>query len=192
VPKDDQEKPVTVTAEELKLSVREGKVSGFEAMFLEHWSRVVGVLIRLVGERVEAEDLALETFWRYHQKPPRSEENIPGWLYRTAVNLGFNALRARNRRVNYEQQAGIMALNEMSAPDPADEVERIEQQHQVQEVLTRMKPRSAKLLILRYSGLSYAEIAAALDLNSVSIGTYLVRAEEEFERIYTRKYGLLR
>jgi RNA polymerase sigma-70 factor, ECF subfamily len=189
VPKDAQKQPVTITAEEFRLRSGEDPTSGFEAIFLEHWSRVAGVLLRLVGEREEAEDLALETFWRYYQRPPKDEENIPGWLYRTAMNLGFNALRARNRRASYEEKAGRMALVEMSAPDPADEVERTEQRYQVREVLSRMKPRSAKLLALRHSGLSYAEVAAALQLNPISVGTLLVRAEEEFERIYSKKFG---
>jgi RNA polymerase sigma-70 factor (ECF subfamily) len=47
-----------------------------------------------------------------------------------------------------------------------------------------MKPRSARVLILRHSGLSYAELAAALQVNPASIGKLLARAEEEFEKKY--------
>jgi RNA polymerase sigma-70 factor (ECF subfamily) len=47
-----------------------------------------------------------------------------------------------------------------------------------------MKPRSASLLILRQSGMTYAEIADALDLAPGSIGTLLARAEREFEAHY--------
>jgi RNA polymerase sigma-70 factor (ECF subfamily) len=47
-----------------------------------------------------------------------------------------------------------------------------------------MKKRSAQILILRYSGLGYAQVAAALGLNPNSVGTLLARAEREFERHY--------
>ncbi len=42
----------------------------FEALFLQHYSRVYGVLYRLVGNKTEAEDLALETFWKLWDQPP--------------------------------------------------------------------------------------------------------------------------
>jgi RNA polymerase sigma-70 factor (ECF subfamily) len=48
-----------------------------------------------------------------------------------------------------------------------------------------MKPRSAQLLILRHSGLSYAEIASAIEVSPNSVGTLLARAEREFEEQYS-------
>jgi DNA-directed RNA polymerase specialized sigma24 family protein len=52
-----------------------------------------------------------------------------------------------------------------------------------------MKPRSAKILTLRYSGLSYAEVAAAMKVKPSSVGKLLARAEDEFEKIYRRSQG---
>ena len=49
-----------------------------------------------------------------------------------------------------------------------------------------MKPRPAQALLLRHSGLSYAEIAAAIGVAPGSVGTVLARAESEFEDQYTR------
>ena len=49
-------------------------------------------------------------------------------------------------------------------------------------VLAKMKKRPAKILILRHSGFSYAEIAEAIGIASSSVGTLLARAEREFER----------
>jgi DNA-directed RNA polymerase specialized sigma24 family protein len=48
-----------------------------------------------------------------------------------------------------------------------------------------MDHRRAQLLALRYAGLAYAEIADALGLSPTSIGPLLLRAEREFERIYS-------
>lgn len=156
----------------------------FEAIFDEHWTRVYGVLFRLVGDRAEAEDLALETFWRLYTRPPHTGDNLEGWLYRVAANLGLNALRAHKRRSGYEQLAGREALVLSHFPDPAEEAERAEQRRLVQTVLVRLKPRAAQALVLRHSGLRYAEIAAALHLPASSVGTLLARAEKEFEKTY--------
>jgi RNA polymerase sigma-70 factor (ECF subfamily) len=69
-------------------------------------------------------------------------------------------------------------------PDPGVEAERAEQRRMVRAVLEKLKPRSAQVLVLRHSGLSYAEIAAALNLPVSSVGTLLARAEAEFEKNY--------
>lgn len=156
----------------------------FETVFLQHYTRVYGVLFRLVGDRAEAEDLALETFWRLWQRPPARDENLIGWLYRVATRIGYNALRAARRRTQYEEAAGKEALETASLPDPAHEAERRAERTRTRETLRRMPDRDSRLLLLRHSGFSYKEIAAALSLSPNSIGTLLARAEEEFERLY--------
>jgi RNA polymerase sigma-70 factor (ECF subfamily) len=161
----------------------------FEATFLEHWHKVYGIVFRLVGDKAEAEDLALETFWRLYQNPPSRSENLCGWLYRVAVNLGFNALRSQKRRTRYEEEAGTLALENNLPSNPADEAEILERRREVQEVLGQMKPRSAQLLVLRHSGLSYAEVAAAVKVKPSSVGNLLARAEDEFVKIYGRLLG---
>ena len=85
---------MTVTAKDIKFGAQSA-AQDFETIFVEQWSRVYGVVFRLVGDKAEAEDLALETFWQLHRNPPAKRENLNGWLYRVAVNLGLNALRAR-------------------------------------------------------------------------------------------------
>jgi len=158
--------------------------SDFETVFQEHWNRVYGVIYRLVGDPAEADDLALETFLKLHQQPPRGRTNIPAWLYRVATNFGLNALRSRQRREQYELKAGKYTLETSTPENPAQVVEKMDEQHRVRHVLAKMKPRSAKILILRHSGFSYREIAAAVNVSPKSIGTLLRRAEREFEQRY--------
>jgi DNA-directed RNA polymerase specialized sigma24 family protein len=55
--------------------------------------------------------------------------------------------------------------------------------------LRELDQRQVQLLILRYSGLSYRELAVALGVSENSIGTLLVRAEREFEKRYRRLEG---
>ena len=160
--------------------------SAFEALFREHWAPVYRVLHRLVGDPAEAEDLALETFFRLSQRyPPREAEfNIGGWLYRVATNLGLHSIRNWKRREHYEMTAGKFALEEAPATHPAEIVARNEEQRLVRMALARMNEQRSRLLILRHSGMSYKEIAEALALAPTSIGPLLLRAEREFERHY--------
>jgi RNA polymerase sigma-70 factor (ECF subfamily) len=158
----------------------------FEALFQQHWNRLCAVLFRIVGDPDEAQDLALEAFVQLYRRPPRDDRNLGGWLYRVATNLGLNALRARKRRQQYEQQAGVLALENEPPEDPAMAVERAQERERVRATLSEMKKRSAQVLLLRHSGLSYAEIAAAVGVSPGSVGTLLARAEREFERKFTK------
>lgn len=161
------------------------EATDFEALFQEHWNRVCGILFRLVGDWDEVQDLALDTYEQLYRRPPKDDMNLSGWLYRVATNRGLNALRARERRARYEQKAGRLTLEEDQPEDPADVLERKQEQAQVRITLGLMKPRSAQLLILRHSGLSYAEIASAIEVSPNSVGTLLARAEREFEEQYS-------
>jgi RNA polymerase sigma-70 factor, ECF subfamily len=162
--------------------------AAFDAAFLTHWQSVCRVLVRLVGDPSEAEDLALEAFWRLYRHAPSKEceFNVGGWLYRVATNLGLNALRARKRRALHELEAGRWQI-ETQVSDPmqaaADEEERV----RVRAVLAEMDERQAQLLLLRHSGMAYAELADALQVAPTSIGTLLARAEREFEKRYRQR-----
>lgn len=162
----------------------------FEEIFEEYWSRIYEILFRLVGNPAEAEDLALEAFIRLHKNPRLfgEQHNVGGWLYRVAMNLGYNALRASKRRKKYEIEAGTYKLENNSSVDPAIEAERSARRRQVRHVLSLLKPRDAKMLILRHSGLSYAEVANIIGIAPNSIGTLLARAERDFEGKYRRLY----
>ena len=160
--------------------------SAFESLFLEHWAHVYRLLCRLVGDPAEAEDLALETFVRLYQKDPLRQQdfNPGGWLHRVATNLGLHSIRSWRRRERYEMTAGKYALEETSESQPAEILAQEEERRLVRLALAKMNERQSQLLILRHSGLSYKEIAEALDLAPTSIGPLLLRAEREFEKQY--------
>ena len=99
----------------------ESRSISFEALFAEHWPHVFRVLSRLVGDPVEAQDLALETFFRYYQHNLSLEKdfNHGGWLHRVAVNLGLHSIRSFKRREHYEMEAGKIILDEAAEIRPA-------------------------------------------------------------------------
>ena len=172
----------------LPASPAESAAPSLEALFKSHWENLCRAVYRLVGDRPEAEDLVLEAFVQLHQRPPDRADNLAGWLYRVAINLGLNTLRARKRRLRYEEQAGALWL-EQPLGDPASELESAQEQERVRVTLSDMKPAAAQALILRHSGFTYAEIAAALGISSTSVGTLLARAEKEFEQKYRQRRG---
>lgn len=159
-----------------------------EALFQQYYARVYAVLYRLVGD--EADDLAQEVFLRlYYQLPKRDDPSLAAWLYRVATNLGYNALRAQRRRRKYgelharlDEDAGWLQAE--TAPEA--HVERLAEQQAVRQALAQLRKRDARLLALRYSGLSYREIAEALQVSDKSVGALLARAERAFERVYER------
>jgi RNA polymerase sigma factor (sigma-70 family) len=161
-------------------------VDKFEELFLEHWTHVYRCLVRLVGDPAEAEDLALETFVRLYERPParRDGANLGGWLHRVATNLGLHSIRSHRRRERYERAAGQWSLDQAPENRPAEIVASRDECRAVRAVLAQMKERQAQLLVMRYSGMSYKEIAAALGLSPTSIGPLLLRAEREFEKRY--------
>ncbi|MCL5951680.1 MAG: sigma-70 family RNA polymerase sigma factor [Chloroflexi bacterium] len=159
------------------------ETTDFQSLFFQHYALVYRVLFRVVGNKEDAQDLALEAFWKLWQQSPAQLENPAGWLFRVATRLGYNALRAAKRRERYELETARQALE--SGQDPDRAVERADERRRVRGVLERMTERDAQLLVLRYSGLAYKEIAAALDISPNSVGTLLARAEEAFEKLYS-------
>ena len=164
----------------------EAASASFESLFQEHWASVYRLLLRLVIDPAEAEDLALETFLRLHQRHPMPEEefNTRGWLQRVATNLALHSIRSFKRREQYEINAGKEALEEAPENRPSEIFARDEDHRFARLALAQMNPRQAELLIMRYSGMAYKEIAAALKLSPTSVGPLLLRAERDFEKHY--------
>lgn len=166
--------------------------SEFEAIFLEHYPRVLRVLLRVVGNRSQAEELANEVFWRLSRQPASwlRTNDIGGWLYRTAVHAGIDALRAATHRARYETAAALHTGNSEAAQAGAlDQLLREEQRVAIRRVVASMKPAQAQLLLMRANGLSYKELAGTLQLAVGSIGTLLNRAEAEFRKRYLKLTG---
>ena len=172
---------------QMKLSKSKSDES-FESIFHEHWSAVHRLLARMVVDPAEAEDLALETFYRLYKYRPSQYEtlNIRGWLYKVATNLALQSIRSFKRREHYEIHSGKDGLIEPYEDQPPKILAEKEDRYYVRMALGQMNSRQAELLIMRYSGMAYKDIAAALNLSPTSIGPLLLRAEREFEQCYRR------
>jgi RNA polymerase sigma factor (sigma-70 family) len=161
-------------------------VEAYDAIFVAHHERVVGVLSRLLGDPLRAEEMANEVFWRAYRRYSATMEGsrLAGWLYRTAANLGISELRAVARRRRYEDAAAKTIHAAEPNQTPLDDLLREEARARVRSALASLKRWQARILILRASGLSYAELAGALRVRRSSIGTMLARAESRFQAQY--------
>jgi RNA polymerase sigma-70 factor (ECF subfamily) len=160
----------------------------FEAFFHAHYGRIARLIARVVGDPGRSEDLAAEALWKLWRTPQAHGESAGGWLYRTAVRMGLNELRSGRRRLRYEALADAPP----SSRTPEEVHAATEERDQVRRILALLRERQAELLILRASGLSYDELAAALGLNPASVGTLVGRAQQAFRKEYIKLYGTRR
>jgi RNA polymerase sigma-70 factor (ECF subfamily) len=158
--------------------------AAFEALFRREYGRVVAIAARIVRDGDQAEDVAQDVFVSFYRKHPATAPYAAAWLYAAAAHTALNAIRARGRRSRREtaEATGL----DREPIDPAQSSERAETRSEVRAALARIDERDAALLALRYGGLSYEEISAALGVKRSSVGTMLRRAEDAFRKEVTR------
>ena len=164
--------------------LRRGDGEAFERLFLRYYGQVYRVLYGFTRRREEAEDLAQETFLELYRHAPRIEQGatLAAWLCRVALNKCRNVQRGERRDRARQEEALRLATPDKH--DPHDGLLRDEEQARVREALARLPERQSRLLVLRYAGLSYAEVAAVIEVAPGSVGTLLVRAERAFMAAY--------
>jgi RNA polymerase sigma factor (sigma-70 family) len=147
----------------------------FERLFMAEYSRVVAIANRVLANRHEAEEVAQEVFLEFHRNHPAEADYAAPWLHRAAWHRALNVLRG-NRRRAIREEAVAMPESDMSA-DPEGLVQEAAQRERVRDAMSRLPRKSAAVLALRYSGLSYAEVAGAMGVSVGQVGTLLRRAE---------------
>jgi len=156
----------------------------FEALFTAEYARVVGIANRVLADPHEAEDVAQEIFIDFHRLHSATAEYAPAWLHRAAAHASLNRLRGARRRQKREFAQALEA--EDKTLDPQKQAEVAEDRRRLRDALGRLAPKPAAVLVLRASGLSYAEVAQALGIGIGQIGTLLRRAEATLRREVSR------
>jgi RNA polymerase sigma factor (sigma-70 family) len=165
----------------------------FESIFLEHFQRMAGVARRVLRSDAEAEEVCAEAFLKLYRSGPGVLDRgaVGAWLYRVTTRASIDRLRKSRRRGAEEELDGeASSTADDGREDPLNRLMRNERIAEVRSTLVRLKPEKAQLLLLRHSGLSYLEIAAAMQIKSGSVGTMLARAETEFSAHYERQQRL--
>jgi RNA polymerase sigma factor (sigma-70 family) len=164
-----------VTGQPSRAIASSGVATGFDRLFAEEYTRVTAIARRVVGDPVAAEDVAQDVFLGLHRRfgdDPGAA--APGWLHAAAAHAALNTVRGDRRRTAREERFGS---DTGEAADPAVVLEAAETRRLVRAALERIARRHATVLVLRYSGLSYAEVATAMGIGVNGVGTRLRRAE---------------
>jgi len=160
--------------------IREGDAKAFELLVARHQRPVYNLALRFLSDSDEAEDIAQEVFIRLYKSAAAytPDAKFTTYLYTIVRNLCFNLLRSR-------RQAVIVSLEDEALPELSakneDPVERITRQHvgeKVRQAVAKL-PVNMRLAVLlsKYHGLSYDEIAGIMGCSVTAIKLRVHRAK---------------
>jgi RNA polymerase sigma factor (sigma-70 family) len=154
--------------------------TSFDRLFDEEYPKVAAIARRVLGDPDAAEDVAQEVFLDLHRRfGDNPGAQASAWARTAAAHAALNVIRGNRRRTVREER---YAVEPRPGDDPQAAVEAAETTRVVRAALARIPKRQATILALRYSGLSYAEIASALGIGVNSVGTRLRRAEARLRK----------
>ena len=185
----------------LMLSVQADDPLAFEQLMQRNQSRVAAFLLRLVGNQQLAEDLTQEVFMRVyqHRATYRQEARFSTWLYRVAHNVAYNALRAKSRRPEalfsgvskrYPGETTGLGFEEsvmaQTNATPTRQIAKVELQQIVRDAVEKLPPRQREAIVLsRFNGMSYQEIADVMNMTPQAVKSLLCRARLNLKEALT-------
>ena len=178
------------------LEVRDGNAAAFEELVRRYQGRLVGVLEHLVDNRDQAEDLAQDVFLRVYRA---RGTYTPGakfatWLFTIANNVASSARRSRSRRpeVNLpSHDTGPMGARPLdvivqasSGQMPARQLDKAEMRDIVHLALSSLNERQRMAVLLnKFEGMSYADIAETMQMSTKAIKSLLSRARVNLREV---------
>ena len=177
-----------LTDETLATQVAQGNSVALETLYDRHASSVLGILVRVIGDRAVAEDILQETFWRVWKSASTFESErgaFTGWLFRIARNLAVDAHRRTNVRPQVLTDADGAERIADQMPDPDTDIPEQAQtdfrNRQVRNALASL-PRVQRVVIelAYFYGMTRQEIAEA---TGEALGTIHTRARLGLQKL---------
>jgi RNA polymerase sigma-70 factor (ECF subfamily) len=160
-------------------------VTDVDRLFRDYHGALVRYLTRRLGDRDWAEEVAQETCVRARrqlERGPLASERA--WLFAVATNLVRDEAR---RDARHRQRLELMreeARSEAAEEPGPTSMELEEDRRMARAAIEQLAERDREALLMREEGLSYDEIAAALELSVGSVGTTLSRARRRLMEAY--------
>lgn len=154
---------------------RRGDLDAYERVFRDHWQRLLGVAVRMLGDPAEAEDAVQTAFVRFYRGIGRfrGEAGIGTWLMRILINACHDTLRARKRRLD-------LRLDE-PPPGPGPDL-RLQLQEAILSLPERMR---ACFVLYAVEGFPQKEIAEMLQIREGTVKAQIFQAKERLRAILT-------
>ena len=174
---------------DLVKSWQAGDPAAFEQLVRRHEKKVFRLLLRMMGNREEAQDVAQETFLSLHRHGHRfrGEARFSTFVYRVASNAALNRRRTLGRnRARLKKLAVRQAAGDdlpQGPRDPEDAAGGTELSLVVREALGALKP-SLRMPVLLYDieGLAYGEIAEVLGVAEGTVKSRIHRARQALRK----------
>ena len=180
----------------LMLRVRDDDAAAFEELVQKYQSRLVGILRHLVSDKDQAEDLAQDVFLRVYRARKRYVPlaKFSTWLFTITHNVASTALSKRSRRMEVNltnSPSGTMPVRpldtmakEKSALMPARQVARDEMVEMMRGAIEQLGDRQRMAMLLsKFEGMSYQEIADTMELSTQAVKSLLSRARLRLKTI---------
>jgi RNA polymerase sigma-70 factor, ECF subfamily len=176
---------------QLMLRVREGDDTSFALLLERHRGPVVNFLHRMVQNRAISEELAQEVFLRVYRSRGTYEPTakFTTWLFRIATHLALNAIRDGRKSKGHEsldrEMRDGVVLHGL-ARHVTDRQRNAEQEliragkvHEIRQAIQALPDKQrAAVLMHKYQGLDYTQIAGALRCSESAVKSLLFRAYE--------------
>jgi RNA polymerase sigma-70 factor (ECF subfamily) len=193
-PRDEDARPASGIEQsdlELVRRVQRGERGAFDLLVLRYQHKVVKLVARLLRDPTEAEDVAQEAFVKAYRALGsfRGDSAFYTWLYRIAVNTARNVMASRQRRpLDYEAELSeseqSVVENRMRHTDTPEAAALSEEIHQTVNHAVEQLPEDLRTAIIlrEVEGLSYEEIAEAMDCPVGTVRSRIFRAREAIDR----------
>ena len=168
------------------MSARQGDQAAFGALVERHQAMAYSLALRMTGNPDDSADVTQEAFlnaWRA-LAGFQGQSSFSTWLYRLTSNACIDFLRREKRRSALSMTSADeeeVESRQTEIPDerwsPERELERTETHRAIREGLASLSSDHREVLVLReLEGLSYQEIAQALDLEENTVKSRISRA----------------
>ena len=169
--------------------VAAGDADAFASIVESHQERLFRLCERLLGDTEEARDAAQDVFLKAYRKAAdvRPQGQVYTWLYRIAVNHCLNKLRRRKLvrflRWDAPTEGDSPAFDPPdTAADPAATLEARRRWQATRAAIARLpENQRAVLVLVRFEGLSYKQVAEVLGITEGAVESRLVRAMRRLE-----------
>jgi RNA polymerase sigma-70 factor (ECF subfamily) len=172
--------------------VQRGDKTAFDLLVRKYQHKVVKLVLRYVRSPAEAEDIAQEAFIKAYRALPqfRGDSAFYTWLYRIAINTAKNAIASRDRspidydldRNDPEESGGLQ--HRLKDPDTPEGLVLTEEIRGIVNAAIESLPEELRTAIVlrELEGLSYEEIAAAMDCPVGTVRSRIFRAREAIDK----------